>query len=253
MTVAAIVLTPIALGQTRRSRKLGSFPPIQVLSLGLLAGLFSAIDHGLWSTALGSTSVANATLFNYIAPLWVALFAALAWREKLGLWFWAGLALVLAGMSLVVGSNLNASFQFNPGDGLAIASSLFYAAYFLTAQRGRERMPTLIFVWLVALGAAVALLAACLVLKMPLLGYPPETYLVFLAAGLFSQIGGYFLVAYTLGHLPASLVAPTMIAQPVLTALLAIPLFHESLSFAQALGGLAVLAGIFTVNQARGH
>lgn len=87
MAVAVIVLTPIALRQTRQQ---AHFPPVRVLSLGLLAGLFSSIDHGLWSTALASTSMANATLFNYIAPLWVALFAALAWREKLRLWFWAG-------------------------------------------------------------------------------------------------------------------------------------------------------------------
>ena len=81
MTIAAVVLTPIALRQVQR---LGAFPPMRMLSLGLLAGLFSAVDHGLWSTALGTTSVANATLFNYIAPLWVALFAALAWRVIAG-------------------------------------------------------------------------------------------------------------------------------------------------------------------------
>ena len=125
MAVAALVLTPIGLGHARR---LGHFPPMKALGLGLLAGLFSAVDHGLWSTALGSTSMANASLFNYIAPLWVALFAALAWREKLGGWFWAGLALVLAGMGLVIGSNLNSSFQFNQGDVFAIGTSLFYAA-----------------------------------------------------------------------------------------------------------------------------
>ena len=44
-----------------------------------------------------------------------------------------------------------------------------------------------------------------------------------------------------------------MIAQPVLSALLAIPMFHEPLSLAQALGGLAVLAGIYVVNQSRGE
>jgi drug/metabolite transporter (DMT)-like permease len=40
-----------------------------------------------------------------------------------------------------------------------------------------------------------------------------------------------------------------MIAQLVLTSLLAIPLAGESLSLPQILGGLAVLAGIFLVNQ----
>jgi drug/metabolite transporter (DMT)-like permease len=193
--------------------------------------------------------VANATLFNYIAPLWVALFAALVWRERLHARFWLGLALVLAGMAVVIGAGLDQSFRFNPGDIFAVLSSFFYAAYFLVAQRGRKRLPTLVFIWLVALGAALGLLGGCLALGLPLSGYPPTTYLAFLLAGLFSQIGGYFMVAFALGHLSAAVVAPTMIAQPVLSALLAIPIAGELLSSGQVLGGLAVLAGITVVNR----
>jgi drug/metabolite transporter (DMT)-like permease len=256
MTTAALVLAPFALRLIVKELKprTGGFNSLRnPFLLGLLGGLLTAGDHGFWSTALASTSVANATLFNYIAPLWVALFAALVWRERLRARFWLGLALVLAGMAVVLGAGLGAgldkTFHFNPGDVLAVVSSFFYAAYFLVAQRGRKRLPTLVFIWLVALGAALGLLGLCLTLGMPLSGYPPMTYLAFLLAGLFSQIGGYFMVAYALGHLPAAVVAPTMIAQPVLSALLAIPIAGELLSTGQVLGGLAVLAGIGVVNR----
>ena len=85
----------------------------------------------------------------------------------------------------------------------------------------------------------------------PLTGYSPQTYLAFLGAGLISQTIGYFSVAYALGHLPAAVVSPTMIAQPVLTALLAIPLVGEALLPAQVMGGVMVLAGIYLVNRAQ--
>ena len=265
MAAAAVFLAPFALGHNTRgyakpggksddfssSGKSNGFPRGQALLMGLLGGLFTSLDHGFWSTSLASTSVANAMLFNYIAPLWVAIFAALVWREPLRLGFWVGLALILGGMVFVIRSGMTGAFSFNPGDIFAVASSLFYAAYFLVAQRGREHMGALMWVWLVAVGAALALLAYCLVLGLPLLGYPAATYLVFLAAGLVSQIGGYFLVAYALGQLPASLVAPSMIAQPVVSALLAIPLSHETLSPAQILGGLGVLGGILIVNRSK--
>jgi drug/metabolite transporter (DMT)-like permease len=86
---------------------------------------------------------------------------------------------------------------------------------------------------------------------MQLTGYPPETYLAFLGAALVSQILGYISVAYALGHLPASMVAPTLIGQPVVTALLAIPFLGEVMLPAQWLGGVGVLAGIYLVHNSR--
>ena len=73
--------------------------------------------------------------------------------------------------------------------------------------------------------------------------------MTFLGAALISQIIGYFSVGYALGHLPASVVSPTMIAQPMLTALLAIPLAGELLTVEVVLGGIFVLTGIYLVNR----
>jgi drug/metabolite transporter (DMT)-like permease len=86
---------------------------------------------------------------------------------------------------------------------------------------------------------------------MPITGYPVQSYVAFLGAALLSQTGGYLAVGYALGHLPASIVAPTMLGQPVVTALLAIPLLGEALGKGQIIGGLAVLAGIYLVHASR--
>jgi drug/metabolite transporter (DMT)-like permease len=86
---------------------------------------------------------------------------------------------------------------------------------------------------------------------MPLTGYSPQTYLAFLGAALVSQVGGYLSVGYALGHLPASVVSPTMIGQPLVTTILAIPLLGETLSPAQLLGGASVLLGIYLVHRSR--
>jgi len=60
---------------------------------------------------------------------------------------------------------------------------------------------------------------------------------------------GYMLLAYALGHLPASVVSPTMILQPIITTLLAIPLLGEIPSIWQGIGGAIALIGIFVVNE----
>lgn len=245
MTLAAIVLTPLCLRRKKESIKLDW----KILLLPLLAGLFTALDHAVWSTSIQMTKVANATLMNNLAPVWVALIAAVFWHENLDWRFWLGLVLTMAGAGVVLGNDLIANPHLSAGDMLGILSSLFYAGYFLVTQRGRKVFDTLTYIWAVAIICAAFLLVINLGLGRSLSGYSLSTYLVFLAAALVSQIVGYFSVTYALGHLPAAVVSPTMIAQPVLTALLAIPFLGEGLQPGQWLGGLTVLAGIYLVNR----
>lgn len=245
MTLAAIVLTPLCLRRKKESIKLDW----RILFLPLLAGLFTALDHAVWSTSIQMTKVANATLMNNLAPVWVALIAAAFWHEKLDWRFWLGLVLTMTGAGVVLGNDLIANPHLSAGDMLGILSSFFYAGYFLVTQRGRKVFDTLTYIWAVAIICATFLLVINLGLGRSLSGYSLSTYLVFLAAALVSQIIGYFSVTYALGHLPAAVVSPTMIAQPVLTALLAIPFLGEGLQPGQWLGGLTVLAGIYLVNR----
>lgn len=248
MLITAVILTPFALHKLRTAERL----PGREYLFPILAGVFSSLDHGLWATAIEQTTVANATLLNNISPLWVALFAILVWRERLGLRFWVGLAAVLAGASAVLGSTILIRPDFVNGDFYAVASSFFYAGFYLTTQRGRKRIATLPYLWIMMVTATVCLLVFTQGMEMPLGGYSLTTYLIFLGAALVSQLGGYYLMAFTLGRLPASVVTPTMVAQPVLTALLAIPLAGEALLVGQILGGAAALGGIYLVNTARG-
>jgi drug/metabolite transporter (DMT)-like permease len=64
-----------------------------------------------------------------------------------------------------------------------------------------------------------------------------------------SQTIGYISISYALGHLPAHVVSPTMVGQPIMTTLLAIPLLGEIPNLIQILGGLIALTGIYIVNQ----
>lgn len=222
-----------------------------ILIFPILGGVFTALDHGFWNTAVNFTSAANAALLANTAPLWVALFAWLVWRERLKAAFWIGLLLTLAGAAIVLGTDFLSHPRLGIGDILAITAGVFYAGYFLVTQRGRVHWDTLSYVWIMGLVSSICLLGISLSLGMPITGYPVQSYLAFLGAALVSQTGGYLAVGYALGHLPASLVAPTMIGQPIVTALLAIPLLGESLQAGQIVGGLAVLVGIYIVHTSR--
>jgi drug/metabolite transporter (DMT)-like permease len=247
MAIAALVLTPLAL---REKNGLLLKPKLGWLWL-LLAGLFIALDHGSLNTAVNLTRIANCTLLNNLSPLWVSLFALICWREKLGGWFWVGLVLALGGAVVILGADLIRHPQLGLGDGLAFASSIFYAGYFLVTQVGRRTGSLWRFSWAIYAISAVILFGYNLISGIPVVGYPAKTYLVFVAIGIFCQAIGYTSIVYALGHLPASIVSPTMVAQIVLTSLLAIPLTREGLTLVQVLGGIVVIAGILMVNISR--
>jgi drug/metabolite transporter (DMT)-like permease len=246
MSFAALFLLPFFIKSARTENwKIN----LRWIPLALLGGLLTAFDHGSWSLALEGTSVANATLFNNIAPVWVALVAFFLWKEKLTHRFWIGLVLTMAGACYIFGSQMINNQQLNPGDLWGVFSSFFYAGYFLVTQRVRTHFKTLTYIWFVAATASLVLLVFNLLVQRPLSGFSFNTYLFFIAAALISQVGGYFSVAYALGHLPAAVVAPTMILQPVLTSLLAIPFAGEPLSSGQLIGGASVLLGIYLINR----
>jgi drug/metabolite transporter (DMT)-like permease len=67
-----------------------------------------------------------------------------------------------------------------------------------------------------------------------------------------TQVAGWLSINYALGHLPASLVSPTLLGQPVITAIAAVPLLGQLLSATQIVGGLTVLAGIYMVHRSKG-
>ncbi len=245
--LSTLILIPFFIARRGKGAPIGK----GILIFPVLGGVLTALDHGFWNTAVNFTSAANAALLANTAPLWVALFAWLAWKERLQAAFWIGLLLTLTGAAIVLGTDLLRHPTLGIGDILAITAGVFYAGYFLVTQRGRVHWDTLSYVWIMGLVSSICLLGISLSLGMPITGYPVQSYLVFLAAALVSQTGGYLAVSYALGHLPASLVAPTMIGQPVVTALLAIPLLGESLQAGQIVGGLAVLVGIYVIHTSR--
>jgi drug/metabolite transporter (DMT)-like permease len=247
MLVAGIVLLPFVIA--RKGFKQIKFN--LALLFPIAAGLFTALDHATLSSAVMMTRVANATLLNHIAPLWVALFSAVFLHEVLNRRFWMGLAAIMVGAGVVFGRDVFVNPSLSAGDLLALFSSFFYAGYYVVTGFGRKHFDTLPYVWVLVATASVFLLLFCLIGGLPMSGFSSTTWLIFLGAGIISQIGGYFSISYALGHLPPSVVSPSIIASPVMTALLAIPGTGEGLAIAQMIGGMAVLAGIYLVNRSR--
>ena len=241
--IAAVVLVPVWL--TRRPAHL----PRNATLLALLGGVFFALDLLLWNTSILLTSAANSTLLANNAPLWVGLGSLLFFRERLPRTFWWGMALALVGVGLILGGDMVRHPKLGLGDGLAMSAGMFYAAYLLTTQRARTQLDTLTFMTLGVVVSVVVLLVMCLGFGSPLAGFSRDTWLALLGLGLVSHLAGWLTINYALGHIRASVASVSLLGQPVLTALISIPLLNEVLSIEQIIGGALVLGGIWVVHR----
>lgn len=244
---SAVLAVPLALRCARRTVRITRRGAL----LAALAGVFFGVDVALWMTGITMGNATSPTLLGNTAPLWVGVGALIIFRERQGRTFWVGLAVALAGAALVLGQDLSLATRVGLGTLLGLLASFFYAAYMLVTQRGRIHVDTLSYLWMWTTAAAGVLLLVNLGLARPLAGYDAGTWLAFAAGGVVVQVLGWLVITYAQGYIPASVASPTLVGQPVLTAVFAAIFLGESLTIWHGVGGAAVLAGILTVHRCR--
>ena len=246
---AAIMVLPWFLRQVKREPTLSR----RAILWSIAAGVFFAGEIAIWNMAVLKSSATNATLFNNTSVFWVALATWLIFRKKLDTNFCWGLGVAFIGILVILHKDFNLSKSSAFGDLLAIIAGIGYAAFFLAMQHAREKLSALTSFFIAASAGALFLLILIPFAHVSLIGYSTQTYMNFIGMALITQVIGYLAINYTLGHLPATIVSPSVLLQPVLAALLSAPLLGQSTSFFQVLGGSFVLIGILLVHRAKTH
>lgn len=221
------------------------------LTTAVIAGVFFAFNLAAWNTGALYTTAANVTLLGNLSVVWVSLVTLFVFKQTLRRAFWLGLACAMLGVIVILGQDLIAHPALGVGDLWGIAASFVYSAYILTIERARKHLSALVAWWLATATSAFGLWVMSLLLGAPLIGYPLATFVIFAIMAIVLQIGGFLSLNYALGHLPAPIVSTSLLAQPILTALLAIPLLGQSIGWIQLLGGALVMVGIVIVHQSR--
>ncbi len=248
MAIAAPILALPFARQVRRSAPLSR----RHVLFAMLAGLFFSGDIASYGTAVLIAPVANITLLGNTAPLWVGIGSMVLFKDRLRPAFWAGLLIALFGVVGIIAQDVLANPHFSVADLLGVISGFCYGMFFLATERARTGLRSLVAWWISAATCGVTLFLVSLVLQLSLVGYPADTYINLAALALVTQIGGWLALNFALGHLKAAVVSPTLLFQPVFTAIVAVPLLGQALTVPQVVGGAIVLAGIFLVHRAQG-
>jgi drug/metabolite transporter (DMT)-like permease len=233
----------------RRARVplLGSQRPLLALRgvlgfLGLSCSFYAVIHLPL----------AEATLLQFMHPLFTVGLAALLLREPIGRSLVLGIPLALAGLLLVV----RPGFLFGGAEaplepfavGVALAGAFVAACAYVTVRQ-------LVSTGEHPLSVVFSFPAVTVVLTLPLMWrdfvWPQGAeWLVLAAVGVFAQTGQ---MALTRGIqlLPASRATPYSYTQIVFASALGVALFGETPDALAALGGALVLAGAWLAGRAQ--
>ena len=211
----------------------------------ILAALAFTGDLFFWHLAILRTTIANATFFATMAPLWVVIFGWLLLRQKVSRATLIGLLVCLSGGAALVVQSL----AFNPsravGDTLGIITGAFFGLYFLAvgAARGRTNAARVTFELSVITSAILFVVAFFFEPRM--LPQSASGWGVLVTLGLISHAGGQGLVSVALGRLPTVFSSLVIFLEAIAAALFAWVLLGENVTLIQALGGIIIVAGIW--------
>ncbi len=244
MTGAWLVITPWVLHRLRQGERLRWGRPV---GWALLGGACFGLDLALWSTGVTVGNATTPTLMVNTSPVWVGLATRFLWREPLPRRFWPAVGLMLVGAALVLTRGQLSALAWDQGAWLGLVAALFFSGYQLAAQRARTQVPTVWAFWLTTAGAMAVLWPWVWLARLPWRGFDGPTWAALAALAVVVQSGGWLLIQEVQGHLPAAIIAPVLLGQPVLTAGLAAWLLGERLSRWQWVGAGLVLFSIYLV------
>jgi len=211
----------------------------------ILSGLFLALHFGTWITGLSYTSIARATLFVDLQPVWAAILGAIFLRERLNrIEIFAVCVVTLGGILTIVprwGSGTNTT----TGDVLALCGGVTGAGYFLIGRGVRSRISWLRYMFSVYSISAVWLLLFCLCMyrTFPL---PAEHDLIWIVLmALVPSLVGHGLFNLAIRKLKAFIVNAVFFGEPVLATIFAYLFFGESPDRYFYFGAVVIFAGLF--------
>jgi drug/metabolite transporter (DMT)-like permease len=237
--LGVLVLLPVALYWRQ------TFPRGRTLYYGVASGAALGAHFGFWISSLDYTSVAASVVLVCTQPVFVAILAYLIFGERTSPLSFLGILVALAGTVVIVSDGPVGSATFF-GNALGVIGALTVAVYVLIGRSLRTTgVGVLPYSILVYASASATLAPAALYAGAPLWGYSGETWFWLFAVTLGPQIMGHTVFNWALRYVDASMISGTILAEPVVSALLAWLVLSERPGLATVLGGVVVLLGLY--------
>lgn len=239
MAFALVILTPIAL-----FLKKFKIPSLPQMALAFLCGILFGSDVAVWNISIQESSATQASLLTNLSPIWVGIATFLWLKPKPKLNFWIGTLIAFLGMGTLVGFQVFSELNFDRAFNFGVLSGIFYAAYLLISKKILTQIDVISFMILSLFASTLYLGIICLITNEPFTGFSSEGWMVLVIQAVVCQLGAWLLISYTTQHMKATTISLSLLAQAVITAIMAYVFLNEQITLQMVLGGLILLLGI---------
>ncbi|NOZ13596.1 MAG: DMT family transporter [Acidobacteria bacterium] len=246
MIIASVVL--IAIAAIRKIRFTGIRKKEWIIAC--IGAMFLTLHFASWITSLKLTSVASSVALVTTNPIFVGIFSWLILKEKQPKELIIGILLSVTGsIILAVGDGGLSGLAITDknaliGDILALTGAVMGSGYLIAGSIIREKVDTFRYILMVYPLTAVFLFFITIIGQFPLTGFSRIAWLNLIFLALVSQLLGHTAFNWALKHLKASMVAVTILGEPIGAAILAWLFFRETISLSQGIGISLIFAAI---------
>lgn len=211
----------------------------------ILAGLAFTGDLFFWHLSILSTTVANATFFATMAPLFVILIVWLVLKQRIARGTVIGLGLCLLGGAALIGQSLQVDPGRIRGDLYGVATAFFFGLYFIAVGRARQAVGAAQVTFEAGVVTSAALLVIAVLFDTRVVPQTLEGIMALTAMAFISHAGGQGLLSIALGRLPPVFSSLVIFLEAVAAAVFGWLILNEALTLVQSLGGALILIGIW--------
>lgn len=217
----------------------------EVLRRTALPGFLFALSFITGFASIKMTSIANATLVTTLQPVLVLFVARRMFGERLTLQKIVFSATAMVGVLVVVMAAASTSGAHLSGDILAVTNVVIWTAYFIMAKVRRvDGMHSWSFLAGVFTWAAVYVLPFGAITSNDLGAMTTKDWLCIIGMAFGPGVVGHGLMTWSQSHVDVSLASLLGLLSPVISAVLAWFILHQSLTPWQLVGGAVVLLSI---------
>ncbi|HEX3031412.1 MAG TPA: DMT family transporter [Bacillota bacterium] len=217
--------------------------------LAAVSGCFLAMHFVTWFLSLQYTSVASSVVLVTTQPIFVVIGSYLCFRESVPLKSMVGGVIALAGSFYIGATDFQLGSQALWGDFLALAAAILVSGYLLIGRRLRSRISLPAYTFVLYGASSLTLVLATWGAGLDFYPYSTRDWLLFLALAIVCTIMGHTVFNWALRYVQASVVAVSVLGEPIGAIVWALLFLSEAPSLRQLIGGAIILTGllIFTL------